>query len=67
MSEVQRLINMARRGAEDGHDMQWHSMVTDSPRILSLMKAAHLDALKKINEAAKSAPVDDLKVEYEFC
>lgn len=67
MTEVQKLINMARRGAEDGHDMEWHSMVTDSPRILSLMSKAHFDALKAMKEPLAQSINELPNTEYEFC
>lgn len=43
-----QLEQMARRGAEDGHDPAWHAQMTDSPRIRATMLAAHNAAIEQM-------------------
>jgi hypothetical protein len=50
---TKELLRMAERGAEDGHDDDWHTMMTTSERIRAMMKEAAQkarDRLKKIEK-----------------
>lgn len=49
-----QFIRMAERGAEDGHDDDWHATMTQSPRILAMMKEAAQKARERLKEDEKN-------------
>jgi len=51
---ARQLVQMAARGAEDGHDTSWHASMSSSDRIQKMMREAHDNALAQLknDEAA---------------
>lgn len=47
---TKELLRMAERGAEDGHDDDWHATMTTSERIRAMMKNAAQKARDRLKE-----------------